>query len=316
MAAYFMCRKIHINIILLLLSTILSFYILVARQSIPILKAMQSFQFWYMFIIGVGLLYYYFKLSLRFHRNIHHSDNQHILLFIVSRLAVGILFPIFVLTTLMEIIFSLLNLNFNSSGYMQTEYYMVINILCITTLGLLVYYFYDQNRILKTSKTSSKIGSHDQIELNNTNEETLKSQNNEKIEIKNDLWSSNDFKREFAELELNLAVLKVNKESTIIFKHDGTWESYENRDIINELKNSDFMLQCNRWIWINKFFIKGIVKKGNQDYITLKDDLEEKYKHVKSFNEGYTSNRNKRQSYLFISRNFKDSVHQELKNYK
>src|SRR5690606_7726180 len=115
---------------------------------------------------------------------------------------------------------------------------------------------------------------------------------------------------------LNLAVLKVNKESTIIFKHDGTWESYENRDIINELKNSDFMLQCNRWIWINKFFIKGIVKKGNQEYITLKDDLEEKYKHIKSFNEGYTSNRNKRQSYLFISRNFKDSVHQELKNYK
>src|SRR5690606_13835058 len=132
--------------------------------------------FWYMFLIGVGLLYYYFKLSLRFHHNIHHSENQHILLFIVSRLAVGILFPLFVFTTLMEIIFSLLNLDFNSSGYMQTEYYMVINILCITTLGLLVYYFYDQNRILKTSKTSSNIGSNHQLGVNTTIVESQKSQ--------------------------------------------------------------------------------------------------------------------------------------------
>lgn len=312
-----MCRKINVNIILLLISTILSFYILVARQSIPLLKAIHSFQFWCMFVIGTGLLHYYFKLSLKFHNNIHHSDNQPILLFIISRLAVGILFPIFVFTTMMEIIFSLLNLDFYSSGYMNTEYYMLINIFWITTLGLLVYYFYNQYRIITTNKTNIRIASNDQLELNTIIGESQKSYNNAKLEGKNELLSSIDLKREFAELELNLAVLKINKESTILFKSDGTWESYDNRDIINELKNSDFMMQCNRWIWINKFFIKGSIKKGNTEYITLKDSLEEKYKHIKSFNEFiFIYNMNKRQSPLFISRNFKDTVHKELKNYK
>lgn len=311
-----MCKKNNLNIILLIISIILSFYIIVARQSIPLLKAMQSFQFWFMFVIGAGLLHYYFKLSLKFHDNINHSDNQPILLFIISRLTVGILFPIFVFKTIMEIIFSLLNLDFNSSGYMDTEYYMVINIFWITTLGLLVYYFYNQYTTITTIKTNSKITSNDQLEFNTSIDESQKVYNNGELESKNELMYSIDLKREFAELELNLVVLKINKESTLIFKSDGTWESYDKRDIINELKNSDFMMQCNRWVWINKFFIKGSIKKGNMEYITLKDDLEDLYKHIKSFNQGFISNINKRQSYLFISRNFKDTVHQELKKYK
>jgi hypothetical protein len=311
-----MNKKLKINILLLLASILLSFYILVARQSLPLSKAVQSGQFWFMFILGIGLLHYYFKLSLKFHYNILHSDNEPILLFILSRLAVGILFPIFVLTTLMEIIFSLLNLDLNNSGYMHTEYFIVINIFWITTLGLLVYYFYNQYITLRTNETNSKIAGTDQLDLNKTINEIEQSNNNGKVESKNELLSSIDSKREFAELVLNIAVLKIHKESTIIFKRDGTWESYDNRDIINELKNSDLMLQCNRWIWINKFYIQGCLRKGDQEYITLKDNLEEKFKHIKSWNEGVTSNIDKRQSYLFISRNFKDNVHQELKNYK
>jgi len=270
-----------------------------------------------MFVMGIGLLYYYFKLSLKFHINIKHSDNESILLFIITRIAAGILFPLFAFTILIKLVFSLFNLDFNSSGYMSTEYFIVINILCITTLGLLVYYFYEHYRILKVTGSHKVLPALNDLVSNSAFSQIEKSHNTTiGSENGNQFFTSIELKREFAELELNVVVLKINKESTIIFKRNGTCESYDNRDIINELKNSVFMLQCNRWVWINMFYIQGIIKKGNQEYLSLKDDLEEKFSHLKSFNEGFISNTNKRQSYLFISRSFKENVYQELKSYK
>lgn len=97
-------------------------------------------------------------------------------------------------------------------------------------------------------------------------------------------------------------------------KKDGTCEVYlGNRDLVATLCADEQMVTINRWVSVNRAFIKSIQVVGNNERVMLDPLLEEIYDSCKTFNEPHIRNKKNNKSILFIGRIYRKHVNRALK---
>lgn len=288
----------------------LSYYILMARQTIPITRALEYAQFWYMLVLGAGLLYGYFRYAKWVGIHISYTEGQwSFFTFLLLRLIFIVWMPQILMVSIMRLLFSFLELDFEQSGYMDTEFFMVVLVFYITALGGIVLDLYVklkqiQSMGLQTAKVENCVSKLKTLVVD---------------EVNNELPPVEPIEGDVIHHQVNLllqevVLVRVRKHDVVFFKDDGTCEVYlDDRTVVDDLCANAQMLTINRWTCVNRAFIQSVQKNDRHQRIILDGKLEQIYASCKTFNEPYYKGMENPKSILFISRTYKKRVAEVLK---
>lgn len=298
--------------IVIFVSSFLSYYMLMARQTLHLSQVIGSFQFWLMFALGALFFYCYFRYSEYLNRRIPHSIHNSILIFLIVRLLLGVWLPSILILFFLKQLFSLWELDFRDSGYLNTEYFILMIILYCTTIGFIASYFYNgyQRVQRNTHVISTRSHQHGEISIGSSESNPILNANKEV-----DLDRQIILKRELADMLLHVVIIRKRKNNILLFRDDGTCELFiSDPEIIDRFIQEETVMQINRWIWVNAFYIKDVKRVNNEDLIIIDEILESKFRECKSFYEPIAQNQPEDKSNLFIGRVYKKEVKLWLKN--
>lgn len=288
----------------------LSYYILMARQTIPITRAIEHAQFWYMLVLGAGLLYGYFRYAKWVGIHISYTEGQwSFFTFLLMRLIFIVWIPQILMVSIMRLLFEYLGLDFEQSGYMDTEFFMVLLVFYTTALEGIVWDLY-----VKMKQIQSMVIQKTEVEDCVSKLETLMVD-----EVNNELPPVEPIEGDVIHHQVKLllqdvVLVRVRKRDVVFFKDDGTCEVYlEDRTLVDALCANAQMLTINRWTCVNRVFIQSVQKIDRQERVVLDDKLEQIYATCKTFNEPYYKGMENPKSILFISRTYKKQVAEVLK---
>lgn len=295
---------------------ILSYYILMARQTILLATAIQSFQFWLMLVLGTICFYGYFSYSAFLNKKLQYSTRNSILVFLILRFSLGIWIPSAIILFLVKELFGLLGIDIMETGYMDTEYFILMIVLYSTTIAFIAMCFY--NRYQQTQESLN-------ILLSDTNH-TIDSEANLPEDVTSgiavnssviEIDKQETFKREMANMLLHVVLIRKRKSNIFLFRDDGTCELFVSDPLVIDLFiQENTIIQINRWIWVNAFYIKDIRRENNEDSIVLLEDLQEKFYNCKAFQEPNAQNQLGNKPSLYIGRSYKKDVKQWIKDNK
>jgi len=235
-------------------------------------------------------------------------------MFLILRLSLGVWIPSFFILFLLKELFSLLGIDFLASGYMDTEYFILMAILYSTTIGYIAKYFYD--RYQQTQDSLNNIYANPAIIVNKEMPKPVVDEVSNEIEGLN-LESDNQvsLKRELADMLLHVVLIRRRRKSILLFRNDGTCELFVNDQIVIDLfLQQETIMQINRWMWVNTFYVDEIKREDSEDWITLIEGLEQKFYNCKSFQEPHAQNQLENKSSLFIGRSYKKNIKSWFKN--
>ncbi|WP_149914256.1 hypothetical protein [Sphingobacterium cavernae] len=294
------------TIILIFVAFILSYYILMARQTIHLSQVITSGQFWLMLILGAVFFYGYFRYSEYLNRRIQHSSKYSIFVFLILRLLFGVWIPSVLVLFFLKQLFSLWGLNFNDSGYLDTEYFILMIILYGTTIGFVALYFfkrYQEVQVNANSLSPKLVLAEESSKPHDKLDESLNSDS--KLYPEDQMF----LKRELAEMLLHVVLIRKRKNNTVLFRDDGTCEVFiSDPRIIDLFVQEETLMQINRWTWVNVFYIKDMKRENNEDSIIIDQELESKYQECKIFYEPNAHNQADDKPNLFVGRAYKKQV--------
>ena len=298
-----------------------SYYIIMGRQNILLSNAIKSSQFWLMLALGVIGFFCYFKYSSYINDKLEYNPKYHFIFFLILRFTLGVFIPSYLILFFLKELFSLLGIDFYQSGYLDTEYYILMIILYSTTIAYIAVYFYERylesqesiNNLLSKSSPDSNINAQ-QLSDNTTAEKDLGNLETE-TETEIDSIRNETFKRELADMLLHVVLIRKRKNNTLIFRDSGTCELFvKDPKIIDLFIQECTILQINRWYWVNGFYIHDINRINNEDCIILAKELQYKYENCKTFQESNFQSQIGNKSNLVIGRPYKNEVKDWFQN--
>lgn len=288
-----------------------------ARQTILLGAAIQSAQFWIMLLLGAIFFYSYFSYSDFLNRKVLYLQGNSIFYFLILRLSLGVWIPSALVLFLLKELFSFLGVDFLESGYMDTEYFILMIVLYSTTIAFIAICFY--NRYHQTQKSLNILLSNTSYAAMDSDVSIVEDKPLE-IELVNsglyvELEKEDTFKRQLADMLLHVVLIRKRKNNTLLFRDDGTCEIFVSDPLVIDLYIKDnAILQINRWIWVNSFFIHCVKRENNEDYIILLEHLHEKFYNCKTFQEPHAQDQVGNKMNLFIGRSYKKSIKNRLKD--
>lgn len=218
----------------------------------------------------------------------------------------GVWIPSVLVLFFLKQLFSLWGLNFNDSGYLDTEYFILMIILYGTTIGFVALYFfkrYQEVQVNANCLSPKPVLAEESSKPHDKLDESLNSDS--KLDPEDQMF----LKRELAEMLLHVVLIRKRKNNTVLFRDDGTCELFiSDPRIIDLFVQEETLMQINRWTWINVFYIKDMKRENNEDSIIIDLELESKYQDCKIFYEPNAQNQADDKPNLFVGRAYKKQV--------